>query len=196
MNVAGFMGLGAVIVAFAAAYVLLLRRSAARDVAAALLAIAGAFMVVVGFFPCDAGCVDVTRTGRLHGLFSMPGAIGVPVAAMVSALAFRRDGRFSHSWQLVSFWLGLACLSTGPLVATELFVGVNGLVQRAGMWPSLLWVTAVSAKLYVAHTSRSCATAGRDQARRAVIRLAGAAATTAVGARPRRQPLLADLQAG
>ncbi len=89
----------------------------------------------------------MTRTGRLHGTFSMPGAIGLPVAAMVSASVFRSDGRFGAAWQLVSFWLGLLALATGPIVAAGLLEGVNGLMQRAGMWPPLLWMAAVSARL-------------------------------------------------
>jgi hypothetical membrane protein len=147
MNLAGFMGLGVSILAFAAAYYLLLASSWAKVLATGLLAIAGVGMVVVGFFPCDAGCVDVTATGRLHSLFSMPGAIGLPAAAMVSALVFRRDGRFGTAWQLVSFWLGLAALVSGPLIAAELVEGVNGLLQRAAMWTPLVWMMAVSIKL-------------------------------------------------
>jgi hypothetical membrane protein len=148
MNVAGFMGVGVSILAFAAAYWLLLRRSLAMTLATGLLVVAGVGMVVVGFFPCDAGCVDVTATGRLHSAFSMPGAIGLPAAAMLSALAFRRDGRFGMAWQLVSFWLGLATLVSGPLIAAELVGGVNGLVQRAAMWVPLVWMMTVSIRLY------------------------------------------------
>jgi hypothetical membrane protein len=148
MNLAGFMGLGVSILAFTAAYHLLLAPSRARTLATGLLALAGTGMVVVGFFPCDAGCVDVTATGRLHSAFSMPGAIGLPAAAMVSALVFRRDGRFGAAWPVVSFWLGLVILVSGPLIAAELVGGVNGLVQRAAMWTPLVWMMAVSISLY------------------------------------------------
>jgi hypothetical membrane protein len=144
MNVAGFMGVGVSILAFAAAYHRLLRPSLAKTLATGLLVVAGVSMVVVGFFPCDAGCVDVTGTSRLHSVFSMPGAIGLPAAAMLSALVFRSDGRFTTAWQVVSFWLGLAALVSGPLIAGELLQGANGLLQRAGMWPPLLWMMAVS----------------------------------------------------
>lgn len=149
MNVAGFMGLGISILAFSGAYHLLLRRSTAGTLATGLLAIAGVGMVVVGFFPCDAECVDVSRTSELHSAFSMPGAIGLPVAAMCSALAFRRDGRFSAAWQVVSFWLGVVSLASGPIVAAGLAEELLGLLQRAGMWPPLVWASAVSTKLYL-----------------------------------------------
>jgi len=148
MNIGGFMALGVCILAFAAAYALLLRGGWAKLLAVLLLVIAGTGMVVVGFFPCDAGCVDVTRTGRLHGTFSAPGAIGLPVAAMISAAVFRSDGRFGPAWQAVSFWLGLITLASGPVVALELVENANGLLQRAGMWPPLVWMAVVSVRLF------------------------------------------------
>lgn len=51
MNVAGFMGLGVSILAFAAAYRLLLGPSLAKILVTGLLVIASVGMVVVGFFP-------------------------------------------------------------------------------------------------------------------------------------------------
>lgn len=147
MNVAGFMGLGATIGVFAVAHARALRPSAARSVAVAFLLLAAAGMVVVGFFPCDPGCVDVTPTGRLHSLFSMPSAIGLPAAAMVSALAFRRDGRWGSGWQVASFWVGLGSLLGGPVVAMDVVADANGLLQRAAMWPSLLWMAAVAVRI-------------------------------------------------
>ncbi|MBK9178710.1 MAG: DUF998 domain-containing protein [Acidimicrobiales bacterium] len=154
MNVAGFMGLGLCILAFAGAYGLVLRGRWARWLGLLLIVAAGTGMVVVGFFPCDADCVDVTVTGRLHGVFSAPGAIGLPLAAIVSSLVFRLDGRFGTGWQLVSFWGGLLALASGPVIQAELFSEWNGLVQRLAMWPALLWVSAVSVRL---HTLASAA---------------------------------------
>ena len=147
MNMAGFMAMGITILFFAVAYHLLLRRSVAKSLATVLMVGAGLGMVAVGFFPCDAGCVDVTRTGELHSLFSMPGAIGLPAAAMFSSRAFWSDGRFRTSWQVGSFWLGLVALATGPIIAAEWLDGANGGLQRAAMWVPLLWVTLVSWKL-------------------------------------------------
>ena len=148
MNTGGFMGLGVCILSFAVAFGLVLRGRQAKILVLVLIGIAGVGMVVVGFFPCDADCVDVTRTGRLHGTFSAPGAIGLPVAAMVSSLVFRSDGRFGTGWQLVSFWGGLLALLSGPVIQADLLPEWNGLLQRAAMWPPLLWMSAVSVRLH------------------------------------------------
>ena len=147
MNIAGFMALGAIILFFAAAYAVEIHNSAWKLLAVGLLVLAGLGMVAVGFFPCDAGCVDVTATGRLHSTLSMPGAIGVPLAVMISSPALRADGRFGVGWQAASFWIGLVCLATGPVVALELLPDVDGLLQRFGMWLPLLWVSALSISL-------------------------------------------------
>jgi hypothetical membrane protein len=147
MNTLGFTGLGLSIVAFAVAYWLLLRGGGLRWVAVGLLTLAGAGMVIVGNFPCDPGCVEVTTTGRLHGLFSAPGAIGLPAAAMVSASVLRRDGRWSTTWQVASFTVGALTLASGPLIAAEVLPRANGLLQRAGMWPALAWMVAIALRL-------------------------------------------------
>jgi hypothetical protein len=158
MNVGGFMGLGVCILVFGAAFALVLRGTWAKVVVLVLLLIAGVGMVVVGFFPCDADCIDVTRTGRLHGAFSAPGAIGLPVAAMVSSLVFRIDGRLGTGWQLVSFWGGLLALVSGPVIQADLFPEWNGLLQRAAMWPPLLWMSAVSVRLHSLASGSASAT--------------------------------------
>lgn len=147
MNLAGFMGLGVTTLAFGFACVTLLRRSGMRTVAFGFLMFAGSGMVAVGFFPCDAGCVDVTRTGELHSVLSAPGAIGLPAAAMVSSRAFWADGRFSTKWQVVSFWLGLLALVSGPVIALDVWERGAGLLQRTAMWVPLGWMAAVSLRL-------------------------------------------------
>lgn len=165
MNVAGFMGLGVSILVFAGAYGLVLRGGWAKVLVLVLIVVAGVGMVVVGFFPCDPGCVDVTRTGRLHGVFSAPGAIGLSVAAMVSSLVFRIDGRFGIGWQLVSFWGGLLALASGPVIQAELLPEWNGLLQRAAMWPPLLWMSAVSVRLHTLASESESGGPGRSGGR-------------------------------
>lgn len=147
MNVGGFMALGVIILVFAAMYHVALRASPWKLLATVLLVVAGLGMITVGFFPCDTGCVDVTRTSELHSTFSMPGAIGLPAAAMLSSVAFRSDGRLGSTWQASSFLLGLAALTSGPIIAADVLPEHLGLLQRAAMWTPVLWMSAVSLRL-------------------------------------------------
>lgn len=152
MNFTGFAPLGLSILGFAALYALVVRRGWVQLLAVLLLGIAGVGMVAVSFFPCDAGCVDITDTGRMHGLLSAPGAIGLPVTAMISAYLFRDDPRFGTRWQSVSFWLGALALASGPVVAAGLLEDAVGLLQRAGMWSPLIWMSITAARLAPAPT--------------------------------------------
>ena len=144
MNFGGFFVLGVAILAFAAIYALALPRTFVRSVVVLLLLVGGVGMAAVAFFPCDAGCVDVTSVGRTHSVLSAPGAIGLPGAALLSAPLFRTTTLFGVRWQFVSFWIGLLSLASGPVISLELFEGGLGLLQRVAMWPPLLWMSAVS----------------------------------------------------
>lgn len=147
MNAGGFMAIGLSILAFSVGYYLVLRRTPAKTLATGLMIVAGVGIVAVGFFPCDPGCIDVTPTGRMHSLLSAPGAIGLPAAALLSAMVFHGDARLGKAWQVWSFWLGLITLAAGPIIAADLIDGANGLLQRAAMWPALLWMSAVAIRL-------------------------------------------------
>lgn len=144
MNFAGFSLLGVVLLVFAVVYRTSIPGGAGTWLATISIVLAGLGMVIVGFFPCDPGCIDVTATGRLHATFSMPGAIGLPLAMMISAGVFRRDGRFGRGWQVASFVVGVLALLTGPVIAAGLFDEVDGVLQRMAMWPPLLWTAAVA----------------------------------------------------
>lgn len=161
MNIGGLMGLGVWILAFAGAYAMVLRWIWVKTLVVLLLVVAGVGMIVVGFFPCDAGCVDVTRTGRLHGLWSAPGAFSLSAAAMASSQVFRLDGRFSMPWQFASFWGGVLSLAIGPVVGADLVPEWNGLLQRTGMWLAILWMAAVSARL--AYLTKHIGTEAQDR---------------------------------
>jgi hypothetical membrane protein len=147
MNIGGFMGLGVTILLFAAGFFMVLRDGWLPRLATGLLVAAGGFMIAVGFFPCDPSCVDVTLTGRLHSITSTPQAIALPLAAMVTAAVLRTDERIGTGWQAFSFWSGVTALATGPVVALDAVVAATGLVQRAGMGLSLLWMLAIAVKL-------------------------------------------------
>lgn len=157
MNVFGFMGLGVSILLFALVYYYQMERGWLTQLALFFLAIAGVFMIVVGFFPCDAGCIDVTTTSRLHSLTSIPQSIALPLAAISSAFVLGKDSRFGQRWAIASFWLGVASLATGPLMSFSFSQPIIGLVQRLGIGLSLLWMMLISMQFFtqLSHTSEN-----------------------------------------
>ena len=90
MNVGGFMVLGASMLAFAATYHRELPRGIAQRLATWLLCVRrgdGDRRLL----PLRPGLRRRHEYGPTHGLFSAPGAIGLPVAVMLSASVFRLD---------------------------------------------------------------------------------------------------------
>jgi uncharacterized protein DUF998 len=143
------------VLAVAAAYLLLLRHDGWTVLAAGLLAFSSISLVATGFLPCDAGCVDVSTTSSLHSLTSTTSAIGLPLAAIVSTVVFRRSRWFGSGWQVFSFRAGLISLATGLIVGIGLLDATLGLAQRAAMGLGLLWLLIVSTKLHSVAANRA-----------------------------------------
>ncbi|MGB8019731.1 MAG: hypothetical protein WCF04_00720 [Candidatus Nanopelagicales bacterium] len=49
---------------------------------------------------------------------------------------------------MASFTVGALSLASGPLIAAEVLPQANGLLQRAGMWPALVWMVAMAFRLH------------------------------------------------
>ena len=146
MNVFGFMLLGVFIILFGLGFCAQFVDSWARRLVFACLVIAGGFMIIVGFFPCDPKCIDVTTIGKLHSLTSIPQSIALPLAAIFSATMLGKDDRFGKGWGLLSFSLGNASMLVGPLMGIEALYGYVGIIQRFGIGFSLMWMLLVSVK--------------------------------------------------
>lgn len=145
MNYYGFSLLGIFIILFAFGFICNVKYSATIIISLVLLLISGMFMFLVGFFPCDAGCIDVTRTGELHSITSTVPAICLPLAAMVSAASL--SDTYGKRWGSVLFLLGVISMGSGPLMFVSFFESRVGFIQRMGIGFSMLWMVVVSIKV-------------------------------------------------
>jgi hypothetical membrane protein len=123
-----------------------------------LVGAAAAGMLGAGVFTTDPvsgyppGSKDVsgyTTTGALHDLVSVPTFLGLPLAALVFAVAFLRAG--DRAWALYSattgvlmlalFWLASAAFAQQPGL-----VDLGGLFQRAVVVTGFAWQTALAVR--------------------------------------------------
>jgi hypothetical membrane protein len=155
MNVFGFMLLGVSLTLFSFGANATLSKNIYSRLVAAFTFLAGVFMVLVGFFPCDAGCVDVTLIGRLHTLTSVPPSILLPSAAMFSAFAIYTKSPNTRKYSILFFWLGVLSMLSGAVSTLPSLQVYIGLSQRAGMGFSLLWVVIASYYLLNVRADRS-----------------------------------------
>ncbi|MDP3980558.1 MAG: DUF998 domain-containing protein [Chlamydiota bacterium] len=142
MNYFGFSLLGLWILAFSFGFKAYFNKHLSINIAFILLLTGGTSMFLVGFFPCDAQCIDVTIVGHLHSISSTVPAIMMPVAAMVSADFISRV--WGKLWGYISFYLGLLSMASGPMMFIARFNSFSGLIQRLGMGFSLFWMVLIS----------------------------------------------------
>lgn len=142
MNYLGFSLLGVSISLFGVGLLRELGRGAIQYLTLSSILIAGIFMFAVGFFPCDAGCVDVTKTGELHSLTSTVPSIALPLAAMLIASVVAK--KWGKGWGHISFWLGASSMAFGPIMFISAVAPYLGLAQRVGIGLSLLWMILMS----------------------------------------------------
>ncbi|NWF86916.1 DUF998 domain-containing protein [Candidatus Bathyarchaeota archaeon] len=112
----------------------------------ALIIIAGVDMVIVGFFPCDQGCVNVSSTGIAHSITATIASIATTFGMLVVSLRLKKDSR----WQ--SYWIFTLTLAAGatflsPLPMFPIFSPWAGLLQRLGLGLALFWMEVISIKL-------------------------------------------------
>jgi hypothetical membrane protein len=142
MNYLGFSLLGVFIVLFGIGFNKYFGRGLQLNIACILILLGGIFMFAVGFFPCDAGCVDVTLTGKLHSATSTVPAILIPFASMITAYPISK--KWGYKWGYISFGLGVLALASGPVMLSGFFDRYTGLVQRIGIGFSMLWIFLIS----------------------------------------------------
>lgn len=101
-----------------------------------LTIISGIAFILVGIFPCDAYCIDVTLSGRLHTIFSMIPALLLPTAAILSywLLGEKRIALLAMAFGALSFL-------SGTLMSLPAFETLLGLFQRLGMFFVMAWVS-------------------------------------------------------
>ncbi len=145
MNYFGFSLLGLSIMLFSFEFKHHFNKISQSTIVFILLILGGIGMFLVGFFPCDPGCIDVTRTGRLHSISSTIPALLIPFAVILSAKPISR--KWSKNWGYLSFCLGILSMSAGPLIFVKSIENFSGLIQRLGIGFSLSWIVLVSFKI-------------------------------------------------
>lgn len=137
MNLFGFIlaGLGVAMVGILARLEHTYKAKTA-SIVAWLTIVSGVAFMLVGIFPCDAHCIDVTISGRLHTIFSMIPALLLPTAAILSRWLFD-DKRLA----LIAMTLGALSFLSGTLMSLPNFTALLGLFQRIGMFFAMAWVS-------------------------------------------------------
>jgi len=146
MNVAGFMLLGLLMMAFAFALSRGIREGGGSKIGSSLVAMAGVSLVMVGFFPCDPDCVTASLTGALHDAFATIPAFAMILAPIVISHSLRNDSRWQGYWSY-SMATGILAAMISLLLWFTFLEAWKGVIQRIGMGVPLLWMEVMAVRL-------------------------------------------------
>lgn len=145
-NTLGFPLLGLFMIAFAIGIDHGIKRNRASRVGPALVVLSGVSMIVTGIFPCDSGCIDVSRIGTTHSVFATIAAISFSIAPIFIAIRQWFDIRWKQ-YTLFSWVIAIVTLLLSMLYSLDIFESHIGLLQRLSMGLPLIWMEVMSIKL-------------------------------------------------
>jgi hypothetical membrane protein len=146
MNALGFQLLGIFMIGYGFGLHRGISKGWDSKIGVALIVISGVNMVLVGFFPCDPGCLNVSSTGIRHSITATISSLAMTFGMLVVSTRLRKDGRWRSYWV---FTLAFAVVATflSPLPMFPIFGPCAGLLQRLGMGLALFWMEVMSIKL-------------------------------------------------
>jgi len=146
MNYIGFSILGISIMLFALGFREEFTKNFHTEVSFYCLFVGGFFMFLVGFFPCDAGCINLTPISRFHYFVSAFPALLIPIAAIISSTEISKE--WGKKWGNTSRFLGLSSVISGPLMFFSPFSAYMGLIERIGVGIVAVWIFLISFGFY------------------------------------------------
>jgi hypothetical membrane protein len=142
---AGFMLLGLLMIVFA--FALHGGIGEGSKIGPALVAFAGISLVMVAFFPCDPGCIDISVTGTLHSITATISAIAMVLGVLAISQRLHNDDtlrRYSKYSQATGIVAGIVSL----LLFSAAFEKYMGAIQRISMAVPLLWMEVMTIQLF------------------------------------------------
>jgi len=146
MNALGFQLLGIFMIGYGYGLHRGISKGWDSKIGVALIVIAGVNMVLVGFFPCDPSCVNVSSTGIRHSITATISSLAMTFGMLVVSLRLRKDSRWRSYW-VFTLAFAVVTIFLSPLPMFPIFSPWAGLLQRLGMGLALFWMEVMSIKL-------------------------------------------------
>jgi hypothetical membrane protein len=147
MNVLGFMVLGCLLILFSIALDQGISEGPAGRLGPLLVFISGLAMILVGFFPCDPGCKNVSMIGLIHGNIAFIAQFALVGAPLFLLFRLDEDDRWSR-YVLFSFIVVIIGAMLGVLFRLNVLEEWVGLMQRLSFGVLFVWVEVMAIKVF------------------------------------------------
>lgn len=147
MNVFGFMLIGVFVIGFGVALDYGVKKNVWGWIGPFLVVVSGIGFVLVGFFPCDPGCVNTSLVGLLHGFWAFVAQFALIGAPFFMYFRLRDDVQWKgFQWMSLGFFvIGIVL---GLLYKSYIFGDVVGLWQRVSFGVPFLWMWVMSLRMW------------------------------------------------
>jgi len=146
MNTLGFPLLGVFLILFAIGVHQNISSAKGSWLGPSMISISGAFLILTGLFPCDAGCIDTTVVGGLHSLFATLAAlVMIPVPLAIVPRIY-----LNPAWRRYIWFSWIVVILTGLFSILYMFPELEvyaGLLQRLAIAAPLVWIEATAFKI-------------------------------------------------
>ena len=147
MNVFGFMLIGVFVIGFGVALDYGVKKKVWGWIGPFLVVVSGIGFILVGFFPCDPGCVNTSLVGWLHGLWAFVAQFALIGAPFFMYFRLRDDVRW-RGFENVSLGFFIVAFSLGLFYKSYIFGDVVGLLQRVSFGVPFVWVMVMGFWLF------------------------------------------------
>ena len=123
------------------------KKTILKLIGSSLVGISGLSFFLIGFFPCDPNCINVSTIGIIHSNLSNAAQIPLIFAPLFLLSTFKKDKK----WQTIYFY-SIITISLGIIFFIiykyYIFEGYTGLFQRISFGIPLFWVEMTGIKIY------------------------------------------------
>lgn len=149
MNIAGFALLGLFIILFAIGFnnlINLKNNLIIGKIGIMLIISSGVAFIMVGIFPCDPMCVNISLVGIIHGRFAFI-ALYTLVFAPFFIFYYLREVQQWKNLSIFSLIIGVLSLLSSSIYNLNIFENLTGLLQRLSYGIPLLWIVLISIRI-------------------------------------------------
>ena len=156
MNIAGFALLGLFIIIFALGFnklIYLNNSSIIGKIGIMLIIFSGVAFIMVGLFPCDPMCVNLSTVGIIHGRSAFI-ALYAPVFAPFFIFYHLIKVNILRNLAIFSLVTGIMSLLFSSIYNFNIFENLTGVLQRAAFGIPLSWIELMSLRLITINNNR------------------------------------------
>jgi hypothetical membrane protein len=122
-------------------------KTISSKISSSLITISGLSFFLIGFFPCDPNCINISTIGIIHSYLSDMAQIPLIISPLFLILIFKKDKKWNNIfyYSIITIILGITFFI---IYKSNIFENYIGLLQRISFGIPVLWIEIIAIKTY------------------------------------------------